>query len=429
MQSNPRPGGDLLFNSLQVTQNLLLFRGDKIMNKLTINDIDLKNKKVLVRVDFNVPLDDNLNITDDIRITSSLPTIKKIISDGGMAILMSHLGRPKGKPNPKYSLKPAAVRLSQLLGKEVKLAPDCIGNEVKAMVNAMKPGDVILLENLRFHEEEEKNNPEFAKQLAELGDVYVNDAFGSAHRAHASTEGLTKFISVSVAGYLMQKELDYLGGAIENPKRPYLAILGGAKISGKIDVIMNLFSKVDSMIIGGGMAYTFYKAEGKEIGTSLLEAEKIDIAKQVLEKAKTSKMKLLFPVDVVVAKEFNNDSPSEVVSIDKMPSDKMGLDIGPESIKLFREEILKSKTIVWNGPMGVFEMDNFAKGTNAIANALVEATGKGAITIIGGGDSAAAIAKAGLADKVSHVSTGGGASLEFLEGKILPGVAALTDKK
>ncbi|MDR3666913.1 MAG: phosphoglycerate kinase [Ignavibacteriaceae bacterium] len=399
------------------------------MNKLTINDIDLKNKKVLVRVDFNVPLDDNLNITDDNRITSTLPTIKKIISDGGMAILMSHLGRPKGKPNPKYSLKPVAIKLSQLLGKEVKLAPDCIGAEVKSLVNAMKPGDVLLLENLRFHEEEEKNDPAFAKQLADLGDVYVNDAFGSAHRAHASTEGLTKFISVSVAGYLMQKELDYLGGAIENPKRPYLAILGGAKISGKIDVIMNLFSKVDSMIIGGGMAYTFYKAEGKEIGTSLLEAEKIDIAKQVLEKAKTSKMKLLFPVDVVVAKEFNNDSPSEVVSINNMPPDKMGLDIGPESVKLFKEEILKSKTIVWNGPMGVFEMDNFAKGTDAVAAALVEATTKGAVTVIGGGDSAAAIAKAGLSDKVSHVSTGGGASLEFLEGKILPGVAALTDKK
>jgi phosphoglycerate kinase len=399
------------------------------MNKLTINDIDLKNKKVLVRVDFNVPLNDNLNITDDIRITSSLTTIKKIISDGGMAILMSHLGRPKGKPNPEYSLKPVAARLSQLLGKEVKLAPDCIGVEVKTLVNSMKPGDVILLENLRFHEEEEKNDPAFAKQLAELGDVFVNDAFGSAHRAHASTEGLTKFMSVSVAGYLMQKELDYLGGAIENPKRPYLAILGGAKISGKIDVIMNLFSKVDSMIIGGGMAYTFYKAEGKEIGTSLLEAEKIDVAKQVLEKARTSKMKLLFPVDVVVAIEFNNDSPSEVVSVNNMPSEKMGLDIGPESIKLFREEILRSKTIVWNGPMGVFEMDNFAKGTNAVAKALVEATEKGAITVIGGGDSAAAIAKAGLADKVSHVSTGGGASLEFLEGKILPGVAALTDKK
>ena len=399
------------------------------MNKLTINDIDLKNKKVLVRVDFNVPLDENLNITDDIRITSSLPTIKKIVSDGGKAILMSHLGRPKGKPNPEYSLKPVAVRLSQLLGKEVKLAPDCIGDQVKSLVNAMKPGDVILLENLRFHEEEEKNDPEFAKKLAALGDVYVNDAFGSAHRAHASTEGLTKFISVSVAGYLMQKELDYLGGAIDNPKRPYLAILGGAKISGKIDVIMNLFNKVDSMIIGGGMAYTFYKAEGKEIGTSLLEAEKIDLAKQVLEKAKTSKMKLLFPVDVVIAKEFNNDSPSEVVNINNMPSDKMGLDIGPETIKLFKEEILKSKTIVWNGPMGVFEMDNFAKGTNAVAEALVEATGNGAITVIGGGDSAAAIAKAGLADKVSHVSTGGGASLEFLEGKILPGVAALTDKR
>ena len=399
------------------------------MKKLTIDDIDIKNKKVLVRVDFNVTLDENLNITDDIRITSSLPTIKKIISSGGKTILMSHLGRPKGKPNPKYSLKPVAVRLSQLLGQEVKLAPDCVGDQVMSLVNAMKPGDVILLENLRFHEEEEKNDPEFAKQLAELGDVYVNDAFGSAHRAHASTEGLTKYISVSVAGYLMQKELDYLGGAIENPKRPYLAILGGAKISGKIDVIMNLFDKVDAMIIGGGMAYTFYKAEGKEIGTSLLEAEKIDIAKQVLAKAKISKIKLLFPVDVVVASEFKNESPSEVVSIDNMPSDKMGLDIGPESIKLFKEEILKSKTIVWNGPMGVFEMDNFAKGTDAVADALVEATRKGAITVIGGGDSAAAISKAGLADKVSHVSTGGGASLEFLEGKILPGVAALTDIK
>ncbi|MDR3609325.1 MAG: phosphoglycerate kinase [Ignavibacteriaceae bacterium] len=399
------------------------------MNKLTIDDVDLKNKKVLVRVDFNVPLDENLNITDDIRITSSLPTIKKIISSGGKTILMSHLGRPKGKPNPKYSLKPAAVRLGQLLGKEVKLAPDCVGPEVMSLINAMQPGDVILLENLRFHEEEEKNDPGFAKQLANLGDLYVNDAFGSAHRAHASTEGLTKFISPSVAGYLMQKELEYLGGAIENPKRPYLAILGGAKISGKIDVIMNLFSKVDSMIIGGGMAYTFYKAQGMEIGTSLLEAEKIDVAKQVLEKAKSSKMKLLFPVDVVVAKEFKNDSPSEVVPIDKMPSDKMGLDIGPETIKLFSAEILKSKTIVWNGPMGVFEMDNFAKGTNAVARALVEATQKGAITVIGGGDSAAAISKAGLEDKVSHVSTGGGASLEFLEGKVLPGVAALTDKK
>ncbi len=397
------------------------------MKKLSIDQLELKGKKVLVRVDFNVPLDENLNITDDRRIAASLPTIKKIISDGGKAILMSHLGRPKGKVNPKYSLSPAAKRLGELLGKAVKLAPDCVGDETKKIVNAMKNGDVILLENLRFHEEEEKNVPEFAKQLAELGDVYVNDAFGSAHRAHASTEGVTKYISQNAAGYLMQKELDYLGGAISNPVRPYCAILGGAKISGKIDVIMNLFDKVDTMIIGGGMAYTFYKAQGKEIGNSLLEEEKIGLAKELIEKAKSSKVKFLMPVDVVVASEFNNDSPSVAVSIDNIPADKMGLDIGPKTVKLFSEELLKSKTIIWNGPMGVFEMDNFAKGTFAIAKTLVEATEKGAITIIGGGDSAAAISKAGLDDKVSHVSTGGGASLEFLEGKILPGVAALSE--
>lgn len=398
------------------------------MNKLTIDDIDLKNKKVLVRVDFNVPLDENFNITDDIRITSSLPTIKKIIKDGGKAILMSHLGRPKGKPNSKYSLKPAAVRLGELLGKEVKLAPDCVGAEVKAMVDQMKPGDVLLLENLRFHEEEEKNNSDFAKQIAELGDIYVNDAFGSAHRAHASTEGVTHFIKQSAAGYLMQKELDYLGGAVENPKRPFCAILGGAKISGKIDVIMNLFDKVDTMIVGGGMAYTFYKAKGWEVGTSLLEEEKVDLAKEVLRKAESSKVNFLLPIDVVVAPEFKNDSPSEVVKVNEMPADKMGLDIGPETIKLFQDAISNSQTIVWNGPMGVFEMDNFAVGTFAIAQALVKATEQGKITIIGGGDSAAAISKAGLEDKVSHVSTGGGASLEFLEGKTLPGVAALTNK-
>jgi phosphoglycerate kinase len=397
------------------------------MKKLSIDQLELKGKRVLVRVDFNVPLDENLNITDDTRIVASLPTIKKIISEGGKAILMSHLGRPKGKVNPKYSLAPAAKRLSELLGKDVKLAPDCIGEKVKQIVSSMANGDVVLLENLRFHEEEEKNDSAFAKQLAELGDVYVNDAFGSAHRAHASTEGVTKFISKNAAGYLMQKELEYLGGAISNPKRPYCAILGGAKISGKIDVIMNLLDKVDTMIIGGGMAYTFYKAQGKEIGKSLLEAEKIDLAKEVLEKVSKSKVKFLMPVDVVVADEFKNDSPSAVVSIDNIPADKMGLDIGPETIKLFNAELLKSKTIVWNGPMGVFEMDNFAKGTFAIANTLVEATQNGAITVIGGGDSAAAISKAGLEDKVSHVSTGGGASLEFLEGKVLPGVAALTD--
>ncbi len=397
------------------------------MNKLSIDKLNLKDKRVLVRVDFNVPLDEDLKITNDIRIVSSLPTIKKIITDGGKAILMSHLGRPKGKVNPKYSLKPAAVRLGELLNKQVKLAPDCIGEEVKKIVGQMKSGDVVLLENLRFHEEEEKNDPQFAKQLAELGDVYVNDAFGSAHRAHASTEGVTKYIKQCAAGYLMQKELDYLGSAISNPKRPYCAILGGAKISGKIDVITNLLDKVDTMIIGGGMAYTFYKAQGKEIGKSLLEAEKIDLAKEVLDKVSKSNVKFLMPVDVVVADEFKNDSPSKVVSVDEIPADKMGLDIGPETRKIFSGEILKAKTIVWNGPMGVFEMDNFAKGTNAIAETLVQATNNGSITIIGGGDSAAAISKAGLDDKVSHVSTGGGASLEFLEGKTLPGVAALSE--
>lgn len=399
------------------------------MNKLSINDVELKGKRVLVRVDFNIPLDENLNITDDIRITSSLPTINKIISEGGKAILMSHLGRPKGGPNPKYSLKPTAVRLAELLGKEVKLAPDCIGDDAKSMVDNMEDGDVLILENVRFHAEEEKNDPEFARKLAELGDVYINDAFGSAHRAHASTEGVTKFIKTAAAGYLMQKELDYLGGAIFNPTRPYCAILGGAKISGKIDVISNLLDKVDTFIIGGGMAFTFFKAQGKEIGKSLLEEEKIDLAKEVLEKASKNGIKFLLPIDVVVAGEFKNDSPSSVVSVDNIPSDKMGLDIGPETINLFEQEIEMSKTIVWNGPMGVFEMDNFAKGTFAIAGSLADVTAKGSVTVIGGGDSAAAIAKAGLADKVSHVSTGGGASLEFLEGKTLPGVAALSDKK
>ena len=397
------------------------------MKKLTIDNLDFKDKKVLVRVDFNVPLDENLKVTDDIRIVSSLPTIKKIISDSGKAILMSHLGRPKGKVNPKYSLKPAAEKLSELLGKNVTLAPDCIGDEVKKIVNNMKPEDVVLLENLRYHEEEEKNDPVFAKQLSELGDIYINDAFGSAHRAHASTEGVTKYIDKCAAGYLMQKELEYLGGAVSFPKKPYCAILGGAKISGKIDVINNLLDKVDTMLIGGGMAFTFFKAQGKEIGKSLLEEEKLELAKELLNKVKGMNVRFLLPIDVVVADEFKNDSPSETVSIDNVASAKMGLDIGPETIKLFKDEIIKSKTIVWNGPMGVFEMPNFAKGTFEIAEALAEATANGAITVVGGGDSSAAISKAGLEDKVSHVSTGGGASLEFLEGKTLPGVAALTD--
>ena len=380
-----------------------------------------------MRVDFNVPLDENKNITDDKRIVESLPTINKIIAEGGKAILMSHLGRPKGQVNPKYSLAPCAKRLGELIGKEVKIAPDCIGAETKALVDAMQAGDVVLLENLRYHAEEEKNDPEFAKQLSELGAIYVNDAFGSAHRAHASTEGVTKYLAVSVAGYLMKKELDYLGGAILNPKRPYCAILGGAKISGKIDVINNLLDKVDIMIIGGGMAYTFFKAQGYEIGTSLLEAEKIDMAKDLLERFSKSNVKVLLPVDTLVASEFSNDSPATVVRSNEIPADKMGMDIGPETRILFSSAILESKTIVWNGPMGVFEFDNYANGTNQIANALVEATKRGSITVIGGGDSAAAIAKAGLENEVSHVSTGGGASLEFLEGKVLPGVEALNE--
>jgi phosphoglycerate kinase len=395
------------------------------MYKLSIDKIQLKGKKVFVRVDFNVPLDENLNITDDIRIVESLPTIKKIINEGGKAILASHLGRPKGGPNPIYSLKPVAKRLSELLNKDVKLAPDCIGDEVKLMTEQMLDGDVLLLENVRFHPEEEKNDPEFSKKLAELADVYVNDAFGSAHRAHASTEGITKYVSTSVAGYLMQKELDYLGSAISNPKRPFTAILGGAKISGKIDVINNLLDKVDTLVIGGGMAFTFFKAQGKEIGKSLLEEDKIELAKEILNKVSSSNVKFLLPIDIVVASEFNNDSPSSIVSVDEISVDKMGLDIGPKTVELFKQEVLNSKTIVWNGPMGVFEMDNFAKGTFEIAKCLSEATESGAVTVIGGGDSAAAIAKAGLKDKVSHVSTGGGASLEFLEGKVLPGVAAL----
>jgi len=405
----------------------MILNGGIKMKKLSIDKVNLKGKRVLVRVDFNVPLDENLQITDDIRITSALPTIKKIISDGGRCILMSHLGRPKGGPNPKYSLKPVAVRLGQLLDKDVKFASDCIGEQVKAIVNSLANGDVLLLENLRFHPEEEKNDPAFAKQLAELGDVYINDAFGSAHRAHASTEGVTKFIKVCASGYLMQKELDYLGEAISNPLRPFTAILGGSKISGKIDVIENLLPKVDNLLIGGGMAYTFYKAMGYEIGTSLLEAEKVELAKEMLVKFKTSKAKVILPKDNVVAAEFKNESPSSIVDADKIPADKMGLDIGPKTIEEFKNVILKSKTVIWNGPMGVFEFDNFAKGTDTIAAALAEATAKGAITVIGGGDSAAAIKKAGLDDKVSHVSTGGGASLEFLEGKILPGVEALND--
>lgn len=398
------------------------------MNKLTIDDISLKGKKVLVRVDFNVPLNEQQHITDDIRIVESLPTIKKILNDGGRAILMSHLGRPKGKPKPEFSLKPVAVHLSKLLGKPVQFAPDCIGAEVKKMADGLKEGECLLLENLRYRNEEEANDSNFAKQLASLGDVYINDAFGTAHRAHASTEGVTKFLKVCGAGYLMQKELEYLGRAVGTPVRPYIAILGGAKISGKIDVIQNLMSKVDALIIGGGMMFTFYKAQGMEIGKSLLEEDKVELAKQILTDAQAKNIKLMLPTDCVVADKVEDDAATQTVGVKQIPAGWSGLDIGPESVKLFSEEIRKAKTVVWNGPMGVFEMDRFAEGTNAIAHALADATKGGTVTIVGGGDSAAAIAKAGLQKKVSHVSTGGGASLEFLEGKVLPGVAALTNK-
>ncbi len=398
------------------------------MNKLSIDDIELKDKRVLVRVDFNVPLDENRNITDDKRITASLPTINKIIKDGGKAILMSHLGRPKGERKPEFSLEPVVKRLSELLNKEIIFSNDCIGDDTKLLINNMQPSDVILLENLRFHKEEEQNDPGFAKALSKFGDVYVNDAFGTAHRAHASTEGITKFISPCVAGYLMEKELDYLGSKLENPGRPYCAILGGVKISGKIDVIKNLLGKVDTLLIGGGMAFTFFKAQGKEIGTSILEKDKIDLAKEILKSIENSSTKLFLPIDVVTADKFSNESAFQIVTAENIPPTQMGLDIGPETVKLFSQQIIGSKTIVWNGPMGVFEFKNFANGTFSVANALKEATDNGSITIVGGGDSAAAIKEAGLEDNVSHVSTGGGASLEFLEGKLLPGVEALTSK-
>jgi phosphoglycerate kinase len=395
------------------------------MEKITIDDIELKDKKVLVRVDFNVPLNDKLEVTDDKRIRESLPTIKKILEDGGKAILMSHLGRPKGKKVPEMSLLPAAKKLEELLGKRVKFVKGCVGTRVENAVAELKSGECILLENLRFYAEEEKNDPEFAKKLSRLGEVYINDAFGTAHRAHASTEGVTKYFERCAAGYLMQKELKYLGMALSDPKHPFVAILGGAKISGKIDVIKNLMDKVDVLLIGGGMAFTFLKAIGMETGNSLLEENKLDLAKKILM---TAKVELSLPLDVVVAGEPKAESESSIVDYDKIPADMKGLDIGPKTSEVFCKKIELAKTIVWNGPMGVFEVDQFAGGTMKVAQAMAQATERGATTIVGGGDTAAAVAKAELDDKMTHISTGGGASLEFLEGKTLPGVAALTDK-
>jgi phosphoglycerate kinase len=398
------------------------------MDALTIDDVELKGRRVLVRVDFNVPMTVDLKVSDDKRIVESLPTIRKILSSGGSVVLMSHLGRPKGKRNPEFSLAPVADHLGGLLGMTVGFANDCVGSGVAERSRSLAPGEVLLLENLRFHPEEEGNDPAFARQLAGLGDLYVNDAFGSAHRAHASTEGVTRFLRPAVAGYLMKKELEYLGRAGADPQRPYVAILGGAKISGKIDVIQNLLSKVDVLIIGGGMAYTFFRAQELEIGDSLVEPEKIGVAKAILEEIKSRRLRVIFPVDCVIADKFDNNAQRRIVPATKIPPGWRGLDIGPETVKLINLEIRKAKTIVWNGPMGVFEMPNFANGTLEVARLLAEATAAGAVSIVGGGDSAAAIAQMGFESSVSHVSTGGGASLEFLEGKTLPGVAALDRK-
>ncbi len=395
------------------------------MNKKTVKDICVKGKKVLVRCDFNVPLDENKNITDETRINAALPTIKYLLDNGAAVILCSHLGRPKGEFNMKYSLAPVAKRLSEKLGFEVKLAKDVIGPDAKKLAAEVKPGEAILLENVRFQPEEEKNDPAFAKELASMADLYVSDAFGTVHRAHASTAGVAAYLP-AVAGFLIGKELDFLGSAVENPKRPFVAILGGAKVKDKIGVITNLLEKVDTLIIGGGMAYTFQKAMGKEIGKSLLDEERIDLAKDLMEKAKAKGVKLLLPVDNVCGSDFSNDCNIITVDADQgIPADYEGMDIGPKSVKLFSDAIKEAKTVVWNGPMGVFEFPNFAKGTLAIATAMAESN---AITIIGGGDSAAAVTQMGLADRMSHISTGGGASLEFLEGKTLPGVACLEDK-
>ena len=401
-----------------------------MLNKKSVDDINVKGKRVLVRCDFNVPLKDG-KITDENRLVAALPTIKKLIADGGKVILCSHLGKPKGEPKPELSLAPVAVRLSELLGQEVKFAadPEVVGPNAKAAVEAMKDGDVVLLENTRYRAEETKNGDAFSKELASLCDVFVNDAFGTAHRVHCSNVGVTQYVDTAVVGYLMQKEIDFLGNAVNNPVRPFVAILGGAKVADKLNVIANLLEKCDTLIIGGGMAYTFLKAKGYEVGTSLVDDEKIDYCKEMMEKAEKLGKKLLLPVDTTIADAFPNPIDAEievsVVAADAIPADKMGLDIGTKTAELYAEAVKSAKTVVWNGPMGVFENPILAKGTIAVAKALADTD---ATTIIGGGDSAAAVNQLGFGDKMSHISTGGGASLEFLEGKDLPGVVAANDK-
>ena len=400
------------------------------LNKKSVDDINVKGLRVLVRCDFNVPLKEG-KITDENRLVAALPTIKKLINDGGKVILCSHLGKPKGEPKPELSLAPVAKRLSELLGKEVKFAadPEVVGPNAKAAVAAMKDGDVVLLENTRYRAEETKNGEAFSKDLASLCDVFVDDAFGTAHRAHCSNVGVTQFVKTSVVGYLMQKEIDFLGKAVEEPVRPFVAILGGAKVADKLNVIANLLEKCDTLIIGGGMAYTFLKAQGKEIGTSLVDETKLDYCKEMMDKAKALGKTLLLPVDTAVVSEFPNpiDAPveAEYVSVDAIPANKMGVDIGPETCRLYSEAVKNAKTVVWNGPMGIFENPTLAVGTIAVAKALAETD---ATTVIGGGDSAAAVNQLGFGDKMTHISTGGGASLEFLEGKELPGVAAANDR-
>ncbi len=393
------------------------------MNKKTIKDIDLKGKKVFVRCDFNVPMDENQNIVDNNRIVAALPTIQYLLEQNCKIILASHLGRPKGEFKLEYSLAPVAKELSKLLNKEIIMAKDVIGEDAMQKAENLKEGEILLLENVRFHKEETENDPEFSKKLASMAEIFVNDAFGTAHRAHSSTTGIAEYIP-AVSGFLIEKELKFLGNAINNPERPFVAILGGAKVSDKIEVIDNLLEKVDTLIIGGGMAYTFFKAQGYEVGKSICELDKLDLAKHLMEKAKQKGVKLLLPIDTKIAKEGTAEAESKTVKCTEIPADWEGLDIGEETINLFIEEIKKAKTVVWNGPLGLFEVEQFAEGTNAIANALAQIH---ATTIIGGGDSAAAIKKAGVEDKVTHVSTGGGASLEFLEGKELPGITALIE--
>ena len=394
------------------------------MNKKTVRDIDLKNKKVLVRCDFNVPMDENRNITDNRRIVAALPTIKYLLEQNCKIVLCSHLGRPKGEFKEEFSLKPVAKELSRLLGKDIIMANDVIGPDAKNKAENLKNGEIMLLENVRFHREETDNDPEFSKKLASFGEVFVNDAFGTAHRAHSSTEGVTKYLP-AVSGFLIEKELKFLGEALNNPERPFVAILGGAKVSDKIGVIDSLLEKVDTLMIGGGMAYTFFKAQGYEVGNSLCEPDKCDLALKLMEKAKEKNVKFMLPIDTKIGKEFKPDTESKTVDWKEIPEGWEGFDIGEKTIEMFKEELKNAKTVIWNGPLGLFEFDQFAIGTNEIAKDLATLN---ATTIIGGGDSAAAVEKAGLGDKMTHISTGGGASLEFLEGKKLPGIEALMDK-